>query len=93
LLTLTDNATTAVKSIVARTASPMNAGLRISADQPGGDFTVAIAPEPHPGDSVVEADGARVFLGEIADPILADKVLDASVADDGAVRFQLDAQK
>jgi iron-sulfur cluster assembly protein len=93
LLTLTENATTAVKSIVSRTASPLDAGLRISADAPGGDFTVAIAPEPHPGDSVVESDGARVFLGEIADPILSDKVLDATVADDGAVRFQLDAQK
>ena len=93
MLTLTDNATTAVKSIVSRTAAPDNAGLRISADQPGGDFTVAIAPEPQPGDSVVEADGARVFVGEIADPVLTDKVLDASVAEDGAVRFQLDVRK
>jgi hypothetical protein len=37
----------------------------------------------------VESSGARVFLEENAAVVLSDKVLDAQVDDEGAVRFAI----
>ena len=50
---------------------------------------MAIVPTPEERDSVVEQDGARVYLGENAATALNDKTLDASVSNDGRVSFDL----
>ncbi|WBU37895.1 iron-sulfur cluster biosynthesis family protein [Homoserinibacter sp. YIM 151385] len=93
-LTMTPAASTVVKTLVAQNPEVEDGGLRIEADsQAGTDFAVAIAPEPQPTDAVVESDGAKIFLGENAAPILEDKVLDAQVDDQGAVRFAIGAQE
>jgi iron-sulfur cluster assembly protein len=93
MLTLTDSASTVVKTITGRTPDVQNAGLRISADEVGAvDFAVAIAPAPEPTDTVVESSGAKVYLEENAAVTLDDKVLDAQVADDGSVQFSIGNQ-
>ena len=90
MLTLTDTATTVVKSIVDKAPQSDAAGLRIHGDSADAtNFNVAIVAAAEPGDSVVEADGARVFLEPNASLALDDKVLDAEVSDSGAVTFAL----
>ena len=89
MLTLTDNASTAVKELAERTLGPdtTTGGLRIASAQDG--FNVAVTAAPEPQDFVVENDGARVFLDEAASASIGDKVLDAQKDDTGAVRFAL----
>lgn len=90
MLTLTDNASTIVKTIAAQTPDSADAGLRISStDSASTDFAVAITPAPEPDDQVVESAGAKVFLEGNAAEMLSDKVLDAQVDDEGAVRFAI----
>jgi Fe-S cluster assembly iron-binding protein IscA len=43
--------------------------------------------EPHPGDRVLESDGARVYLDDVADPRVEGHVLDAVTEDTGRVQF------
>jgi iron-sulfur cluster assembly protein len=97
VLTLTENASTVVKTIVdqsvEQSADQGTAGLRISQDAPDSPALHVIATEaPQPGDQVLEEDGARVFLEETAAATLDDKVLDAQVDEGGGVQFSIAAQ-
>jgi Fe-S cluster assembly iron-binding protein IscA len=90
MLTLTETATTVVKQIVAGTPDAENGGLRIgtgSAEE--RDFAVSVVAAPLPGDSVVESDGAKVYLEPHTSTILDDKTLDAQVGENGTVTFAL----
>lgn len=90
MLTLTDTASTVVKEIVDRSGGPAGSGLRIDAENEAGtEFAVAIVPTPEAEDSVVEQGGARVYLAENAAQALGDKTLDAHVAEDGRVAFDI----
>ena len=97
VLTLTENASTVVKTIVDQSVEQSTdqgtAGLRISQDAPDSPALHVIATEaPQPGDQVLEEDGARVFLEETAAATLDDKVLDAQVDEGGGVQFSIAAQ-
>jgi iron-sulfur cluster assembly protein len=90
MLTLTENARTIVKNIAEQTPGVDEGGLRISSTDPAGsEFAVAVAPTAEPNDEIVESSGARVFLEEHAAVALSDKVLDAQVDGEGAVRFTI----
>jgi Fe-S cluster assembly iron-binding protein IscA len=94
MLTLTENAVRAIRSLTAQEADVTEAGgLRIMS---GGDqaatLQLSLAPSPLVGDEVVESDGARVFVEPAAVGVLADKSLDAAVDDDGGVAFSLARQ-
>lgn len=92
-LTMTPAASTVVKTLVAQSTDAEDGGLRIEADSTTGtDFAVGITAAPEESDAVIVNDGARVFLGENAAPILEDKILDAEVDEQGAVRFAIGAQ-
>jgi len=93
MLTLTDQASTVVKELAERATGSDEAGLRISTlpDNPK-DYEVKVAAFPEPDDIVVANDGAQVFLESRAADALTDRVLDAKVEADGAVRFQLGEQ-
>lgn len=93
MLTLTEDASTIVKTIASQTPGAEDGGLRISAmDSDNVDFALAVTPAPEPQDEVVERAGARVFLEENAAATLSDKVLDAQIDDEGAVRFAIGDQ-
>lgn len=92
MLTLTENASTIVKNITHQPQAPETAGLRITSDDATQTFEVTAAPTPHPGDQVVEQDGATVYLDERAAELLEDKVLDAAVDPEGRVEFALGPQ-
>lgn len=90
MLTLTETATTVVKSIISRQSDAADGGLRIKAKaESDREFGVEVVSAPAAGDHVVDTDGARVFLEENAAVVLGDKVLDATVSESGAVTFAL----
>jgi Fe-S cluster assembly iron-binding protein IscA len=94
VLTLTENASNVVKSIVEQSGQSTEAGLRISQDAPDSPALHVMPTEaPQPGDQVLQEDsGARVFLEETAAVTLDDKVLDAQVDAEGGVQFTIAAQ-
>ena len=89
MLTLTETASTLIRNLADQSVDAEDAGLRISADAEVTTLTADLAPAPEPTDAVIVSDGARVFLEENAAEALADKVLDAQLEDDGAVRFAI----
>jgi hypothetical protein len=101
MLTLTDTAGVVVREIVSRNGGAGPAGQAQAAAHPAShpvgeaenadatQFGVAVAPTPEEHDAVVEAHGARVYLGERATRALDDKTLDAHVDEDGRVAFDL----
>ncbi|NYG05954.1 Fe-S cluster assembly iron-binding protein IscA [Phycicoccus badiiscoriae] len=90
MLTLTENASTIVKTIVDQNLSTEDAGLRFSQEgADSGGLTVTTAEQAQPGDAVVEQDGAKVYLDETAAVALGDQVLDAAVDETGGVQFSL----
>ena len=88
MLTLTHNASAVIKDLTDHSVIAEDGGLRISTStENASNLTVNVTPAPEPDDQVVENGGARVFLEEHAAEVLADKVLDAELDDDGKVRF------
>ena len=93
MLTLTDNAVSAIRALTSQPDQAPDAGLRIRGQGEGvPPFQLALADTPADGDQVIEANGARVFLASDAAAVLADKALDAEVDDQGAVAFSVSAQ-
>jgi Fe-S cluster assembly iron-binding protein IscA len=93
MLTLTDSAVTAIRTLTSQPELPVDTGLRIMAeDAEAPSFQVALAENPIAGDQVIEADGARVFLEANAAAALDDKSLDAQVDDEGTVAFTVAQQ-
>ncbi|MGH6692950.1 MAG: Fe-S cluster assembly protein HesB [Gammaproteobacteria bacterium] len=92
MLVLSDSASTAIRNLVDRPELPDVAGVRIaSGEGESGRLSVSTAGLPEEGDQVVEDQGARVFL-EPAAAMLDDKVLDASVDEQGRIGFVLSHQ-
>jgi Fe-S cluster assembly iron-binding protein IscA len=90
MLTLTDHAATIVKDLTGRATGTEAGGLRIATHEADtSNFDVTVIPAPQPEDLVVENDGAHVFLEKNAADALADKQLDATIDDEGAVRFSI----
>jgi iron-sulfur cluster assembly protein len=93
MLTLTDSAVTAIRTLTSQPELPVDTGLRIMAeDAAAPSFQLALAETPIAGDQVIEADGARVFLEANAAAALDDKSLDAQVDDEGTVAFTVARQ-
>lgn len=91
MLTLTENANTIAATIVAQQSTTPDAGLRIhsSGTEAEPRFAVTVVPTPEPGDEVIGDDEIHVFLERTAADALTDKVLDATVDEQGAVSFTL----
>lgn len=85
MLTLTDNAQFAIRSLAGSMDQPeaADAGVRIAAtsgaDGDGPQLALAVVLEPSPGDQVVDQDGARVYLDSAAALMLDEETLDARV--------------
>jgi iron-sulfur cluster assembly protein len=93
MLTLTDSAVTAIRTLTSQPELPEDTGLRIMAqDAAAPSFQVTLAENPVAGDQVIEENGARVFLEANAAAALDDKALDAQVDDEGTVAFTVAVQ-
>lgn len=92
MLTLTEQATTAVKTITAQFPDITQGGIRIQgAGSPESQFQLSVAEAPETTDSIIERDGARVFLDLEAAVALDDRVLDAQQDGQGGVQFAVTA--
>jgi Fe-S cluster assembly iron-binding protein IscA len=90
MLTLTDGAVSAIRSLTSQPELPVQTGLRIVAQSEGeASFQLALAEGPVAGDQVVEEGGARVFVEQAAAAVLEDKALDAQVNEQGSVAFSV----
>lgn len=82
MLTLTDNARTAVETLTSRAGLPDEGGLRI-AEQDSGGFELALVAGPDPGDDVVAHGDARVYVDSRTSQTLADQQLDVEATGTG----------
>jgi len=83
MLTLTDNAQYAIRTLVSPADEPTEAGVRI-ASAPGTngaapELSLEVVTSPAPGDQVVDEQGARVFLDSTAAEMLAEQTLDVQI--------------
>jgi len=86
VLTLTTTAQSVIRDLTVPPQGSDGGGLRIAPTETG-DLQVALASTPIPGDEVIDEEGARVFLESQTAMVLADQILDAQVAEDGARFF------
>jgi len=86
LLTLTDHAQTAVRTMTQDPQAPEGAGLRITPGNEG--LELMLVAEPVAGDALIDDGGARVFVEPQAAQLLDEQTLDAQV-EDGKVNFFL----
>lgn len=83
MLTLTENACTAVRTLTERAGLPDDTGgLRI-AEQDAGGFELALVAAPVLGDDVVSAEGARVYVDPRTSQTLSDQRLDVEATGSG----------
>ena len=86
MLTLTEHAQTAVRTLTQDPQAPEGAGLRIT---PGNDgLELMLVTEPVPGDALIDNGGARVFVEPQVAQLLVEQTLDAQV-EDGNLHFFL----
>ncbi len=91
MLVITEGAAEAIKQIVTSSPIAEEGGLRISVeplDNQSAKLELSLAESPEPGDSLVQKEGANVFVEQTAATFLDDKVLDATVEQD-TVSFSL----
>ncbi len=96
MLEISNEASDAIRGILASDEVPDGAAFRISAQQSTesdaqSGFAIAITEEKPPDDKVVESENVEVRLEPLAADMLDDKQLDATVAD-GEVQFRLSDQ-
>jgi Fe-S cluster assembly iron-binding protein IscA len=90
MLTLTENASTAVHDLTTSAGLPETGGLRIAeSDAQSGGFELALVPAPAPEDEVVTAGEATVFLAPGASASLSDLRLDVDSATPESAAFAL----
>ncbi len=80
MLTLTNHAQDAVRTLTQDPQAPERAGLRIAAGNQG--LELMLVAEPAPGDALIDDDGARVFLESQAANLLDERTLDAKIEGD-----------
>jgi iron-sulfur cluster assembly protein len=83
MLTLTDDARTAIQSLAATSDNSAEAGVRIAAATPPNgaapELALGVATAPEPGDQVMDDAGARLFLEPVAASALDGQTLDAHI--------------
>ena len=86
MLTVTQNAVTEIRNLTDQPQAPEGGGVRIATD-PTGALKLRLAAMPAEDDTVLDADGARLFLDSSTTTLLDDKTLDAVTDPSGQVQF------
>jgi iron-sulfur cluster assembly protein len=96
MLVLTTAAAEVVKSVTTTPDLPEGTGLRIVADSPNPqeapELRMTTAAGPDASDQVLEGDGARLFVEPKAAAYLDDKIIDASIDEQGVPHLTLATQ-
>lgn len=83
MLTVTETAQTAIRSLSEQAGLPDTGGVRLAVDDGQGGIQMSLAPEPAVGDHVVDDDGARVFMPAETSTLLETQQLDAAATPEG----------
>jgi iron-sulfur cluster assembly protein len=92
MLTVTENAVTEIRNLTDQPQAPEGGGVRIATDPTVGNLTLSLAAMPAEDDTVLDADGARLFLDSSTTARLDDKTLDVVTDPSGQVQFGLAEQ-
>ncbi len=93
MLTITDSAVSAIRTLTSQPDLPVDTGLRIMRQDEGSrSFQLALTEGPAAGDQVVEESGARVFLEDAVATVLENKALEAQVNEQGDLAFRISDQ-
>jgi iron-sulfur cluster assembly protein len=90
MLTITPQASEAIRGVLAGENVPNDSVVRITS-QPEAGLVVAVTDSPEPDDQIVEGDEVEVCVEPTAAQMLDDKELDATVAG-GQVSFSIGQQ-
>jgi iron-sulfur cluster assembly protein len=90
MLTVTENAVTEIRNLTDQPQAPEGGGVRIATT--AGSLTLSLAATPAEDDTVLHADGTRLFLDSSATTLLDDKTLDAVTDPSGQVQFTVAEQ-
>ncbi len=90
MLALTENVTDIVKKLAEE--APGISGLRIAAEADGQSLSVSPADHAEQDDQLIEQDGATIYVDGTAAELLADKILDGGVDEEGNIQFALGQQ-
>ncbi|MGH2819440.1 MAG: hypothetical protein ACRDJ5_02165 [Actinomycetota bacterium] len=91
MLTISQQAATAIEGLTSHPQAPEGAGLRISPQISEGEpvaLELSVVENPIEDDQVVEEQGVQVFVDQQLVPALDDKVLDAST-EGGNLQFMI----
>jgi iron-sulfur cluster assembly protein len=91
VLTLTDQAIAAIRTLTTQSGFPAETGLRIAPEE-GGGLAIMLADSPQAGDQVIDQSDVHVFVQADTADSLADKALDAQLTETGDVAFSLQSQ-
>ncbi|GAB2617461.1 hypothetical protein [Pseudactinotalea suaedae] len=91
MLSITETAQTAIRSLSEQAGLPETGGVRLAMDETQDGLQMSLAPEPQTGDQVVEGAGARVFMPTETATLLETQELDAAATPEGT-GFSLRAQ-
>ena len=83
MLTLTENAQTAIKTLTSEAGLPEDGGVRIAMADGGSELQMALSPEPGVGGDLGHDVGARAFVAEETAPMLDAQELDATETEQG----------
>jgi Fe-S cluster assembly iron-binding protein IscA len=93
MLTITDHAAEAIRSLAADAELPDGGGLRIAAPDPDQGLELSLAGQPAADDVVLSGEGVTIFLEPVAAEALDDMVLDVQpvAGEDGSeeLRFAI----
>jgi iron-sulfur cluster assembly protein len=86
MLTMTKSAAEAIREIVTASGVPDDGGVRIELEPVNKDtarLAMSVTDAAEPGDARLEQEGANVFVEESTALMLSEKLLDATVREDG----------
>jgi len=96
MLVLTTAAAEVVKSVTTTPEMPDGTGLRIISEtsnpETAPELRMTTAPAPDANDQVLEGDGARLFVDPAAAAYLDDKIIDATIDEQGVPHLTLAMQ-
>jgi len=92
MLTVTENAVTEIRNLTDQPQAPEGGRVRIATDPTVGNLTLSLAAMPAEDDTVLDADGARLFLDSSTTTLLDDKTLDVVTDPSGQVQFAVAEQ-
>lgn len=87
MLALTENVTAIVNQLTEGT--PEVSALRIASEGDGQALSVSPVDVGQPNDQTIVQDGATVYVDGAASDLLADKILDGGVDEEGNIQFGL----